>query len=376
MIKAYGRVGDLEQLWELWNEMCDLKLNPTAITVGCMVDALVKNGSVEDAWSLLHDLLEDEERRASVNTVIYSTILKGFATAKQTNKVFMVYKEMRDRNVPSNTITFNTLLDACARGRSMDRVPQLLEDMKASSVDPAIITYSTIIKGYCMNGDVDRAFDVLKDMQRERVFAPDEILYNSLLDGCVRQNRVEQALQLVEDMKDSGTAPSNYTLSILIKLLGRSRQLNQAFDLVEKLCSENGFRPNVQVYTCLMQACIQNRKLDQALEIHNTMIWESGCQPDQMVYTVLVRGCLQSNAMEKAMQVLRCAYHLPGHTMATTSERAPPPGVEAKLLAEIPSYFASGNASKSSWQGLVADLEEFRGVSLAFGSPSRRSAWR
>jgi pentatricopeptide repeat protein len=377
MIKAYGRVGDVEQLWELWNEMCELKLNPTAITVGCMVDALVKNDSVEGAWRLMHEILEDEERRASVNTVIYSTILKGFASTKQISKVFMVYKEMKERSVPLNTITFNTLLDACARGRAMDRVPQLLEDMKASSVEPDIITYSTIIKGYCMNGDVDRAFDVLEDMRREKVFAPDEILYNSLLDGCVRQNRVEQALQLVQDMKDSGTAPSNYTLSILIKLLGRSRQLKQAFDLVEKLCSENGLRPNVQVYTCLMQACIQNRKLDRALEVHNTMILESGCQPDQMVYTVLARGCLQSGAMEQALKVIRCAYRLPGHDLATTSDRTTPPGIEAKLLADIPSHIASSNeASKAPWQTLAADLKEHRGVVLALGNASRRSQWR
>ena len=30
---------------------------------------------------------------------------------------------------------------------------------------------------------------------------PDEILYNSLLDGCAKQHRVDEALALVEDMQ-------------------------------------------------------------------------------------------------------------------------------------------------------------------------------
>jgi len=348
------------QLWELWGEMKERDVLPTAITVGCMVASLVNNGAVEDAWCLLHELLKDDERKASVNTVIYSTVLKGFATSKQISKITLVYKEMRDRGVPLNTITYNTILDACARCGSMDRVPKLLEEMKASSVEPDIITYSTIVKGYCHSGDVDRAFQVLDEMKRDAVFTPDEILYNSLLDGCARQSRVDEALRLLEDMKSSGVTPSNYTLSILVKLLGRSRRLNQAFAVVEELCAANGFSPNVQVYTCLIQACIQNRKIDRALTLHDTMITEAGCHPDQKLYSVLLRGCVQSGASEQAVRVIRCAYNLPGHGMATLSKRGSPSGVEAPVLDEAVSKFSSAPAVKE----LVTDLKEQRNVSV------------
>merc|ERR1719305_2097241 len=82
MIKAYGQAGNVERVWALWSEMTARGVTPTAITFGCTVDALVKNGCVEDAWSLVNDLLKDESRRHLVNTVIYSTILKGFAMSK------------------------------------------------------------------------------------------------------------------------------------------------------------------------------------------------------------------------------------------------------------------------------------------------------
>merc|ERR1719213_876244 len=42
MIKAYGQAHDVERLWELWNEMSQREVKPTAITLGCMIDALVK----------------------------------------------------------------------------------------------------------------------------------------------------------------------------------------------------------------------------------------------------------------------------------------------------------------------------------------------
>merc|ERR1719440_191659 len=384
MIKAYGQAHDVERLWELWNEMLQREVKPTAITLGCMVDALVKNSAVDSAWQLLHELLQDEHLNTLVNTVIYSTVLKGFAMSKQVNKVFEVYTEMRTREVQCNTITYNTMLDACARCSSMDRVSQILEDMKACNVEPDIITYSTIVKGYCQSGDVDRAFKVLDDMKRDGKFAPDEILYNSLMDGCAKQHRVDEALRLLSDMKESGTAPSNYTLSILVKLMGRARRLDQAFSLIEDLCAKHGFRPNIQVYTCLIQACIHNRQVDRALQLHDTMIEEAGCQPDEKLYSVLARGCLQAGFGQKAAKVIRAAYQLPGNDMAVPKWGSPS-GVEWRLLEEVVSTLSSGNkAEKECANELVLHLKEYRGITAvqnsvyarvaqqaASGSPSR-----
>merc|ERR1719316_677450 len=233
MIKAFGRDGDVDRVWQLWREMSERGVRPTSITVGCTVDALVKNGRAEDAWALAQELAADEEKKQYVNTVIFSTVLKGFAAARQPKRIFAVHAEMRKTGVPCNTITYNTIIDACARCGCMDRVPPLLEEMKQGHVEPDVITYSTLVKGYCLAGDVDRAFKVLAGMKAEGKFSPDEILYNSLLDGCAKQNRVDEALRLLDDMRTSGCVPSNYTLSILVKLLGRARRLEEAFAQVE-----------------------------------------------------------------------------------------------------------------------------------------------
>jgi len=123
MIKAYGQARDVERIWELWTEMMSRQVKPTAITLGCMVDALVMNQQVEDAFALVHKVWEDVDNKDSVNTVIYSTILKGFKMQRQPDKVFAVYQEMKQRHIACNTITFNTILDVCAHGGAMHRVP-------------------------------------------------------------------------------------------------------------------------------------------------------------------------------------------------------------------------------------------------------------
>merc|ERR1719487_1986223 len=158
-----------------------------------------------------------------------------------------------------------------------------------------------------------------------------------------------------------GVVPSNYTLSILVKLLGRSRRLNQAFTMVETICKENGFRPNIFVYTCLIQACIQNRQLGRAITLHDQVLTEGGCPPDQKTYTCLARGCLNSGAMEKAVEVIRCAFHLPGHNMVQT--KGHPCGVETRFLEEVVMKLNSGSRGEVEvGRELLANLPHHLGV--------------
>merc|ERR1719326_1697361 len=245
--------------------------------------------------------------------------------------------------VPCNTITYNTMLDACAKCFAMQHAEQVLRAMKAASVQPDIISYSTVVKGHCMEGDIDKALAVLKEMRADATTEPDEIMYNSFLDGCAKQHRVDEALAALEEMQAAGVKPSNFTLSILVKLLGRVRRLNQAFTLVEDLSAKHKFKPNVQVYTCLMQACFQNRKLDRALALHDQMV-SADCPPDEKLYTGLARGCLQLHAPQKAADVVRTAYQLPGATLAVSTKRSSAPaGIEMNTIVEVCASLRGGN---------------------------------
>merc|ERR1719181_2765253 len=226
------------------------------------------------------------------------------------------------------------MIDACAKCFAMQRAEEVLGAMKAACVQPDIISYSTVVKGYCLEGDVDKALVVLKEMRTDQTTKPDEITYNSFLDGCAKQHRVDEALAALDEMQAAGVSPSNFTLSILVKLLGRVRRLNQAFSLVEDLSAKHKFKLNVQVYTCLMQACIQNRKLDRALALHDQMV-QTGCPPDEKLYTGLARGCLQLHAPQKAADVVRTAYKLPGAGLAESKKGLAPAGIEMSTMVEV-----------------------------------------
>merc|ERR1719355_298749 len=354
MIKAYGRARDIERVRELWGEMRRRCVKPTSITLGCMVDALVCNGLPEAAHDLVKEIAEESEYADILNTVIYSTLLKGFAQARQPERVHTVYEEMLDAGISCNTVSYNTMIDANARTGNMAKAAELFSSMNAHRVSPDVITYSTLVKGYCQAGDIDMGFQVLREMTQSGKHDPDEILYNSLLDGCAKQHRVDDALNLLEDMHQNHVRPSNFTLSILVKLLGRSRRLNQAFQTVEDTCKRFDLQANIHVYTCLLYACFQNRQLPRALKLHDSMITEGGVEPDAKTYAVLARGCLGAGSCEKAANVVRAAYRLNPQGLVMP-KRAP--GIEIRVLEEVMNALSAAPNAEQLAVPLLADLK-------------------
>jgi pentatricopeptide repeat protein len=349
MIKAYGHARDIKRVWQLWDQMLFHQVQPTSVTLGCMVEALVANGRASEAWHLAQKIWEDESTRSLVNTVIYSSILKGFAHTKETEKVMALYKEMKSHGIQANTITYNTILNAFAQGGAMQCVPALLEDMKAATppVEPDIVTYSTIVKGFCNAGNLDRALKVLDDMKASGKHSPDEVMYNSLLGGCAKEHRPDEALQLLNDMRKYNVAPSNYTLSMLVKLMGRCRRINQAFNMLEDISKEYGLKINIQVYTCLIQGCFNAGQAGKAVALHEKILKE-GLVPDSMTYTVLVRGCAQAGLLDKAVELAKTAYGRgPTPTKGTT------PGLNAGCFDELLAAFGE---KSSEARELMAEL--------------------
>merc|ERR1719330_904497 len=95
----------------------------------------------------------------------------------------------------------------------------------------------------------------------------DSVVYNTLLDGCLRHSKFALADTLLGEMERSDVAPSNFTLGILVKMYGRRRQLNRAFEAIESLTKRHNFTPNSHVWTSLVCACVSNNALGKAREV-------------------------------------------------------------------------------------------------------------
>ncbi|KAF4693407.1 hypothetical protein FOZ62_013464 [Perkinsus olseni] len=336
IIKECGRRGDVRTCWKVWNHLITTGqclsnwrgrggegrsktsmdtsspgsspssapamrsgsiFRPNEITLGCMTDALVSNRLVEEAEQLVGEWKE----LVPPNTVIYSTLIHGWAKQNDANRARSIFALMRDENVLCNAVTFNCLIHACVRVGDMQGALELLDAMKQQAANAGVMssdggqgeenaenatgggaggllvplpdkfTYSTIIKGYCARGEMEQSLQMFDTMLSDGL-QPDLVIYNTLLDGCVKRRYHGTCERLLDDMTNYWKIqPNSYTLSILIKHYGRQGDLDRAFKLVEELPAKHGFEANAHVWTCLISACITHGEMETAQAIFDVM---------------------------------------------------------------------------------------------------------
>lgn len=361
LIKAYGFAKNMTGVWRCWEEMRMRRVRPTSITLGCMVEAIVNNGDTETAFEFIHGLQDDDQCCDALNSVIYCSVLKGFTREKNIGRVWDVYEEMQARHVDLSIVTYNTIIDACARCGRTDRIEGLFRSMEANGIKPNVITYSTMVKGYCQAGELQRSFEILDRMRASAELRPDEIMYNSLLDGCAQHGRTEDGVRVLQLMKEEGIHPSNYTLSIVVKLMSRARRLDAAFEMVADLKREFNIRPNVHVFTNLMQACISNRALPRAMSTFEKMI-SARIQPEHRTYAITINASIYAGHFHQAVALLRGAYGLKEASpfLAEAREVSQCRNMDHTLVSEVLMALVERGLGQDLAEPFLADLKEMR----------------
>jgi pentatricopeptide repeat protein len=302
LIKACALLKDTERCVAFWREMThQRRIVPTDITLSCMIDALIEGHDLEEAVSIF----EEWKGTVEPNTVIYSTLIKGFASAGDAERAMATYTEMQAGGIPMNLVAYTALIDANARNGNMAQAMSLFQRMEEDGCQPNTITYSNLVKGFCHRGDLGEAFRTFHEML-SRGLAADAVIFNTLLDGCVRHSRFELADGLLEEMPNYEVEPSNFTLSIVVKMWGKRRHLDKAFEAVREAAGPHsgGKRVDALVGACLVSACIHNGALERALdalaEIKANPKMEGPCIS---TYSTLVTGFARARYAQKASEL-------------------------------------------------------------------------
>lgn len=106
-------------------------------------------------------------------------------------------------------------------------------EMSTNKIFPDNFTFSILINGIRPNRNSKKELLKAIDHLERYQFKPDEILYNSLMDACVKFGEMNKCLSIFEEMKKNNVKPSSVTYGILIKAYGKTNDLVKAFQIFE-----------------------------------------------------------------------------------------------------------------------------------------------
>ena len=93
---------------------------------------------------------------------------------RQVERAVEIFKTMREEGCQMNTVLYTTLIKGFARAGQVDQAVQIYEEMrKERSMQPDVITFSILIKANCDVGRLEEALKMLLAM-KEAGLKPDE----------------------------------------------------------------------------------------------------------------------------------------------------------------------------------------------------------
>lgn len=179
------------------------------------------------------------------------------------DKGLLLLKAMKQKNINPDGVLYNSLLDGCVRSGVRHSFPEYPRHFGLFPWLAFSLVHSLqwiLYAGFAGLVAVDLA--LVPTIFLVTFFSLSDRHLGSLacaFFSCLQRSSL--CLELWQEMQAQRIKPSNFTLSILIKLHGRMRQLPVAFELVKQLPKMYDFRINAHVYTCLMAACIENRQV-------------------------------------------------------------------------------------------------------------------
>ncbi len=312
--------------FKILNAMQKAGINPDIVTYNCLIDMSHRLEHKEQAIKLCEEI-NDFTNPVQPDTVTFNILLKGLVFEIRENKdnkemiekllakVKNIFTDLRARgNISPNEITFNTAIDACIESENVDEAWNFFNEMAQCGVKPDLYTYSTLVKGLkqaseLSESNLQKALDILEKINNgecENIHA-DEILYNSVIDTCIKYNKINIAEKLYNEMTSKGIFPSTITYSIMIKAHGTAYHLDAALSLYNEMKLSN-IRRNDVIYGCLINCCVRCSRLDIMNEMYENM-QSDNIEPNIIIYNTLVKGFNKMKKFNKAFELYEKMIH-------------------------------------------------------------------
>ncbi|CAK9138390.1 unnamed protein product [Ilex paraguariensis] len=216
-IDRYGQSYQFERCFEILEEMENKGLKLNVLSCDSVINCLCKDGRLLEVEVILKTM---EDGRVSTNAQIYNMLIDGHCIGGKMRDASRFFKEMLRNDITLTLVIKdqNFVLGLCKKDKVAEAEEMALQ-IKSKE-----------------HGDVKKAFALHHEMLNRGIH-PDRMTYNSLIMGCFKEGKFQEANNIVGDMKTGGLngfLPSFSICNVLTSGLREEGKLEEA----AIICSE------------------------------------------------------------------------------------------------------------------------------------------
>lgn len=339
LIRWFGRIGMVNQSVLVYDRLDSNMKNSQVRNV--VIDVLLKNGLVDDAFKVLDEMLQKESvfppnritadivfhevwrgrllteeeiiglisrfnsHGVSPNSVWLTRFITSLCKNARSNVAWEILTDLMKNKAQLEAPPFNALLSCLGRNMDIGRINALVVKMDEMKIRPDVVTLGILINTLCKSRRVDEALEVFEQMCGKRtdggnVIKADTIHFNTLIDGFCKVGRMKEAEELLVRMKmEESCAPNTITYNCLIDGYCRAGQIETAKEVVSRM-QEDGIKPNVVTLNTIVGGMCRYHGVNMAVLFFTDMERE-GVKGNVVTYMILIHACCSVSNIEKAM---------------------------------------------------------------------------
>ncbi|XP_057981387.1 pentatricopeptide repeat-containing protein At5g57250, mitochondrial isoform X2 [Malania oleifera] len=290
-IRGYFREGGLMDPFKKYREMIEKGISSDTISYTILIDGFSKEGNVEKVVGFLNNMRKDGLKP---NLITYTAIMSGFCKKGKLGEAFTVLKLAEDSGIKADEFMYTTLIDGVCRGGDFNQVYHLLDDMEENGINPSIVTYNTLINGLCKVGRTSEADDIAKGIpgdiitystllhgyiQEENAMGiletkrrveeagihMDIVMCNILIKALFMLGAFEEAYAIYKGMSEMDLVADSVTFCTMIDGYCRACRIDEALEIFDDL--RNTSISSLTCYRRIIYKLYQKGMVDMATEI-------------------------------------------------------------------------------------------------------------
>ena len=212
MISGYHRATRYQEALSLFSGMVKMGSSPDQVTCVTVISALASLGRLEDARMLL-------KRMPAPSSVAWNAVISGYAQQNGVeHEVLGLYKEMRSQGMCPSRSTFASMLSAAANVTAFVEGCQVHASAVRHGLDTNVFVGSSLINLYAKCGCISEAMRVFNLSCEKNI-----VMWNAMLNGFVRNELQEEAIQMFQYMRRFGLESDEFTF---VSVLGACAYLD------------------------------------------------------------------------------------------------------------------------------------------------------
>jgi pentatricopeptide repeat protein len=291
MIDILGKFKKFSLMWNLVEQMKGLNGYVSLATASKVMRRLAKARKYKDAIDVFRGIEKygASKDREALNVLMDALVKEG--DVEDAHSAFLEFKDC----ITLDSSSFNILIHGYCKARMFVVARKIMEEMEKHGFHPDVVSYSCFIAAYCEQKDFRNVEAVFDEMQ-EKGCKPNVITYTTVMHALGKARQLNEALEVYEKMKRNGCLPDSKFYSSLIYVLSQSGRIKDAWDVFEDM-EKQGVCRNLWVYNTMISSACAHSQGGSALKLLERMEGDS-CKPDVKTYAPLLKMCCRRKSIK------------------------------------------------------------------------------